>query len=248
MKHRSGVQGSSFAAKLLLETVDGVAVALACQLDSPLDLLRLGMACKRFRLKTVARPLDHDDSVATAEAAAAPQMWSIVSEAARRWVAGRPDEQRRWVPRRASDCWLGLMHEVGLLCAPLVLFWHPSTHITLSEGGTVATRVTRYDGNTWYASSKAVMRSGRHRARFTVLRGHFQYYGVVRPTGSVDEGGRPQAVPGHRFFSVYDGSRYPGRERWEGAQGAREGDAITLDLDLDAGTMTVWKNGNRRRR
>ena len=57
------------ATHILTETPDEVARAIACQLDSSLDLLRLGMACKRFRLKTVADP-EHDSGAA----GAAPEM------------------------------------------------------------------------------------------------------------------------------------------------------------------------------
>jgi hypothetical protein len=38
----------------LLATPREVAVNIACQLDNALDLLRLGIACKRFHLETVA--------------------------------------------------------------------------------------------------------------------------------------------------------------------------------------------------
>ena len=87
---RSTRSAARKATNILTETPDEVAMAIACQLDCPLDLLPLGMACKRFRLKTVADP-DHDSSGA---AGGAPEMWSIVSEAARRWLAAQPEAER----------------------------------------------------------------------------------------------------------------------------------------------------------
>ena len=38
------------------------------------------------------------------------------------------------------------------------------------------------------------------------------------------------------------GRRFPGGHAWEGRQAAKEGDRIGMLLDLDQGSMTVWKN------
>ena len=52
-------------------------------------------------------------------------------------------------------------------------------------------------------------------------------------------------VDGHCFYSTWSGYRMPGY-RWEGMQGARQpGDHIGMLLDLDQGSMSVWKNGER---
>ena len=75
------------AAKLLLETPDEVAMAIACQLDSPLDLLRLGMACKRFRLKTVAGP-EHDSAAAAAVPPSARRSWLTSGRAPTELLSG----------------------------------------------------------------------------------------------------------------------------------------------------------------
>ena len=51
-------------------------------------------------------------------------------------------------------------------------------------------------------------------------------------------------VDGHCFYYTTNGRRWPGQNAWEGMQGAREqGDCIGMLLDLDQGSMTVWKNG-----
>ena len=51
-------------------------------------------------------------------------MWSIVQEAARRWVwmaAALSEQERGWVlPRREEDSWLSLKQEILLLRKPLV--------------------------------------------------------------------------------------------------------------------------------
>jgi hypothetical protein len=52
-------------------------------------------------------------------ATAAGILWSIVEEAARRWLLALPPQERAWVPHAycdRSDGWLGMMHEVETLC------------------------------------------------------------------------------------------------------------------------------------
>ena len=53
-------------------------------------------------------------------------------------------------------------------------------------------------------------------------------------------------MDGHCFYATYSGRRFPGGHDWEGKQNAREdGDRIGMLLDLDQGSMTVWKNDER---
>ena len=48
------------------------------------------------------------------------------------------------------------------------------------------------------------------------------------------------------FYWTGGGNRYPGFGEWEGMQHAREeGDRIGLLLDLDQGTLTVYRNDSR---
>eukprot|EP01047_Picozoa_sp_COSAG01_P019065 COSAG01_NODE_1049_length_11922_cov_10.559587_10_plen_346_part_00 len=244
---------------LLLETPDEVALAIACALDSPLDLLRLSVSCRRFRLKMLTDP-DHDG-------AGAPEVWSLASEAARRWVAG---DSR--VPRRPGDCWLGLMNELRQLRAPPVFSrtsasvtgWHGDpveASVTLSEGGHVAA-MSRYDGYK-SAMSKVVMRAGRHFAVFTLLRGNDASIGVMRPSWDIeneDEYRRRVALnmdlsfddeyrdlngEGHLFYWANSGLCCSPEYEWEGQEGAEEGDRIGLLLDLDEGCMVVYRNDKR---
>lgn len=128
---------------VLLETPDEVAIRIAYALDSPLDMLRLSIACKRFRLRTITG--SRMDSGSGSEQGGMPELWSIVEAAARRWLAARPSAQRDWVPHwEDSVCTLGLMHELRLLMAP-TRFSQTHSMVTLSAGGTVAT----LDGPTW---------------------------------------------------------------------------------------------------
>ena len=60
------------------------------------------------------------------------------------------------------------------------------------------------------------------------------------------EGRNPEDLEGHCFYTTYDGACYPSYNHWEGRQNATElGDRIGLLLDLDQGTMTVYKNDER---
>ncbi len=100
------------------------------------------------------------------------------------------------------------------------------------------------------AASKAVMRSGRHFAQFTVLAGKNIFFGVIRPGWDVEGGVSAHNVDGHCFYWTVSGGRYPPRQthwgalggiEWEGQQTAKQGDRIGMLLDLDQGSMTVWK-------
>ena len=92
------------------------------------DLLRLQLTCPRFAAKVIAAP---SVSGGGGPAAAAPEMLSLAEEAARCWVAGCSEQERGWVPRRADESWLGLMHEVGVLRLPLA-FGRSHADVTLS--------------------------------------------------------------------------------------------------------------------
>ena len=47
---------------------------------------------------------------------------------------------------------------------------------------------------------------------------------------------------GHCFYDTGDRRHFPGNSNWEGVQPAEEGDLIGMLLDLDQGSMTIWKN------
>jgi len=98
------------------------------------------------------------------------------------------------------------------------------------------------------------MRSGRHLAQFTVLDGKAMFFGVVRPGWDVEgvacAWAWSEATDGHCFYSTHSRWRFPdSREladpgyNWKGKRGAREvGDRIGMLLDLDQGSMSVWKD------
>jgi hypothetical protein len=151
---------------LLLDSImDDTLLHIATFLTAAKELLCLQLTCSRFATKCIAAP-----SSGGLGAAAAPEMLSLVEEAARRWLAGCSEQERGWVRRRASESFLGLMYEVEGLRLPL--FGRRHTNITLSshgitgEQGSVATNyaqwVTEDEWEHRTAASKAVMRAGRH--------------------------------------------------------------------------------------
>ena len=83
--------------------------------------------------------------------------------------------------------------------------------------------------------------------QFTVIVGDDLLLGVIRPGWDVEGGENAFAVDGHCFYETYNGLRYPGPNYdWEGRQSAEEqGDRIGMLLDLDQGSMSIWKNGER---
>jgi len=211
----------------LLTMTDDLLIHIASMLTAPTDLVRLQLTCPRF----------------TDKVCGSSEMLSIPQEAARLWVAGCSEQERDWVPRRGLESWLGLMHEMGALRLPLAFGWsHPT--IALSENGAVAT-VGLVGGMFRSAASDVVMRSGRHFAQFTETVGdRFVAFGVLRPGWGVRVGADAFNVDGHCFYYTRSGNRLPGRHAWEGMQGARkQGDSIGMLLDLDQGSMSIWKNG-----
>ena len=96
------------------------------------------------------------------------------------------------------------------------------------------------------AASKAVMRSGRHFIQFTVIVGDDMLFGVIRPGWDVEGGEAAYEVDGHCFYYKYNGWRMPGSHEWEGVHSVKEqGDRIGMPLDLDQGSVTIWKNGEK---
>jgi hypothetical protein len=230
---------TSTAARLLLEVPDETALAIACHLENPLDMLRLGLACKRFSMKTVVAT---DSSVDAAVAGKHPKSWSVVDEAARRWLAAQPEAERARVPRRVGvDSWLGLKHELMMLASPLMLS-RKARGVILTDNGTVATGYAYMT-----AASKVVMRAGRNYSEFTVIANGGVLCGIIRPGWNVEgqcELGRPRPnqTTDHSFYWPHSGRRDPGYEVWPGTQASQVGDRVGMLLDLTAGTLTVYKN------
>ena len=129
------------------------------------------------------------------------QLLSIVEEAARRWLLTCPLEDRQKAPKRAIDCYKGLMHEVQRLRTPLAFSQAPESIVVSDNRMEVAKEINCG----WRAASCGVtMRAGRHFAQFTLLRGS-PSCGIIRPGWDVliDKGD----LTGHCFFEAWLGTR-----------------------------------------
>eukprot|EP01046_Picozoa_sp_COSAG06_P030999 COSAG06_NODE_2985_length_5985_cov_81.901121_1_plen_451_part_00 len=124
------------------------------------------------------------------------------------------------------------------------VFFPAHPHITLVEDNAVA-ELTKSDGSWHTAASEAtVSGGGLHAARFTVRKGRYMVFGAIRADWGVEGEESAHYVQGHCFYETFNGRRYPGNSEWGGMQGAREeGDRIDMLLDLGAGSMSVFKNG-----
>ena len=226
---------------LLTGVTDDTLQHIVSCVPSAKDLLRLGLSCVRLGTCSVR-------GVDVIAAAAPAQLWSIVEEEARRWLMKCTDQERGWVPRRERESWLGLMQGVELL-RRAVGFGRSHASVTLSDGGSQATRSADESDADYTAASEGVMRAGRHYAQFTALGivniSFGPGLGVIRPRWDVEGGVDAYCVPGHCFYITDEGSRYPGDRDWQGRQASEEGDRIGLLLDLDQGSMTVYKNDER---
>lgn len=95
------------------------------------------------------------------------------------------------------------------------------------------------------------MREGVHFAEFTITRKACGVFvGLIRPrwdlercdvTGAHDM--TAATLYGHCLYYSLSGKRWPDNTAWDGMQPSREGDRVGLLLDLDQGSLTVYKNG-----
>ena len=121
-----------------------------------------------------------------------------------------------------------------------------------------------------YSNSNHVMRAGRHYATFTSKGNRSVCIGIVRPLPNWDKRGLDRFTPSDeehyrvlsRTVGYYSNVHYcslpihtrPGScfltdwyrwrfHEWDGSEGFAIGDKIGMLLDLDAGTLCIYKNG-----
>ena len=157
-------------------------------------------------------------------------MQCIADEAGRLWVAGCSEQERGWVPRREHESWLCLMREAELL------------RLALSFGRAHASIPVSEDAGRFQLADGGEQACDAIEASFCAIYGGIRQRHIVR-RGPTERGGYAPDVDGHCFYCTGSGQRLPGYRGWEGRQSAREqGDRIGMLLDLDQGSITVWKN------
>jgi hypothetical protein len=128
----------------------------------------------------------------------------------------------------------------------VVAFDKAHARMGLSEGNAVVTRTEGDYRRYRTAASGAVLKGGGlHMVQLTLRQGYNMVFGLIRADWDVEGAEDTNWVQGHCFYSTGTGRRNPGNIGWEGMQSAKKNDRIGLLLDLDAGSLTVYKNDER---
>ena len=235
---------------------DDTLLHIASFLSTAKDLLCLRLSNKRFDIKCLA----------------APEFLCIPEEAGRRRLAGCSEHERAWVPRRGTESWLALLWELELLRLPLLfgrsharVTLSENGAVAMKESGmqtfwhAAASQRTMRAGRHFVQFTLETDPTDRFDMFLGVIRPGWDVEGGVNghsdegllDQGLLDDEGDGTVAP--CCYRPLDGKCYPPRRlpspdhplqlQWEGQQGAREdGDRIGMLLDLDEGSMTIWKN------
>ena len=225
---------------------DDIFVLIAAELDACM-LGRLACTAPRFWRASVADPAH--------KGGGPPELWSVAEEGARRrLVADAQSEQVLW-RAAGGGAWLRALAASLKSKLPPLKFERVHSMLRLSDREIEAKRrqvllvgdtVTGATGHYRAAATKVVMRAGQHYAEFEALTGvgggeSGVSVGVIRPTWDVEGGVLPSRESGHAFYWLPGGHKFPGNEGWSGMEEACKGDTIGLLLDIDKGTLTVFK-------
>lgn len=188
------------------------------------SLACLECSCKRFATKSCIGSA----GLSAGLAVATQQTWSLVNEAARRWILNCSEQERAWLsPRREiideSLYPIGCESLLGLMCEVEELRRAAIFGQSLENW---ATRPPKYmdsrlrAGRPYNATKSLVkMRKGCHRAQFTVASEHRDMlFGVVRPNWDIWKDDAAETVPGHCFYEAGTGLRCEAScesSRWE---------------------------------
>ena len=222
------------------------------------ELFSLALTCKSFGWRQPTSTLN----------------WSLVEEVSRQAVCSRAtDDEMRCLPRYSSGSttWLSIHHRLEHLLMFDVLL---GAYIGYRNWDKTAVLGTKKGDFCTAVSSGHVMRSGIHFAEFEIISGE-PYIGIVRPMPSLDAEAYENDcffVGRRAFYHAFlaqrsddwgDGnvhaceySSYTGKvcwtdwddgddADWEGMECCGTGDTIGMLLNLEKGTLTVWKNNRR---
>ncbi|EJK51083.1 hypothetical protein THAOC_29781 [Thalassiosira oceanica] len=223
------------------------------------ELLNLALTCKSFGWhQPVSTP-----------------NWSLVEEVARQTVCSRATgDEMGCLPQyiRGAATWLSILHRHEHLLMFDVLLGGVIEHRRNGDKSAVCATGGDYDRSV-AVSSSYVMKSGAHYAEFLIT--GEPYIGIVRPMPGLDAGAYRNGFDFFegRFytdflaqrsddwgdskvhaceFSCYDGEmgwtdwdNFETDIEWEGRESCRSGDTVGMLLNLDEGTLTVYRNNRR---
>ena len=196
----------------------------------------------------------------------------IVEEGARRSLGAHPAYVQAWVPRRSTDRWLTLLHEAEELSKPIAFNWYRNGMVVENElGGASKLRSMQSSGPYPFdpqvyppfavCHNVVMMRAGTFFMEFDICKvgpglesasvglvaanfnptasnGAHNLHGVwtstVGPMLSLGDGSLP--------ILPYDNGEWPGKDD---VVEAKSGDLLGLLLDLDQGSLAVYRNGVR---
>ena len=222
-------------------------------------LLNLALTCRRFGIAQSRSDTGGDDSL------------SLVEETARRIVQDiATEEQMNALPSYDGENWLSKYNYLQSLRAPLT-FDQLVGSIEYVEGN--KSRITNHGTPDWAtAFSNNIMMAGKHYASYEVRDGSGLLLGVMRPGEAVQSAmGSPLFRKFYDNFSqsrlsvrynntvnccMYGSSGYCWSSDWgEGYSNSQPWDGmeelsaspykIGMLLDLDEGTLSVYKNGRK---
>ncbi|KAL7545775.1 hypothetical protein ACHAWF_009122 [Thalassiosira exigua] len=215
---------------------------------SPADIFGLAMASKRFggssamaRASTKRRP--------------GTWPWSLMEEASRRRIlaaksdAGNPWRESDLIALRGEESWMAVDHRLHLLRYSLVFSRIIGSGLGYVDGDIQHVQWKRMDRVGFsVAICQEVMKSGSHFAEFAVVNYGAVCLGVIRPIHNW-----PKKRIKHDEYRVYCESQsifdpgYVGsvNEYYYNCENSlfKEGDTVGLSVDLEDGSMTVFKNG-----
>ena len=247
---------------------------LLCFLSSD-GLARMELTCTRLAAKVIVEPIGDLHVACSTHSEAAddgdlksctPVYWSSSQEVARRNLCRCTAQERSWAPRRRHESWTALLHEVELLQRPLV-FSCASPLIALSQGGAkVALHLESDEWTEWHpAVCEPEMRAGRHLAEFTIIGAEYPYVRVqvhmllalfqvsqsldaeIESCNDPSDSSAAESWSDRMAVAYHtsNGRRTPGQAAWHGMRCACRGDKIGLLLNIDEGSLEVFKNDQR---
>ncbi|EJK77291.1 hypothetical protein THAOC_00886, partial [Thalassiosira oceanica] len=220
------------------------------------ELLNLALTCKSFGWR---------QPVST-------QNWSVVEEVARQTVCLRAtDDEMDSLPSYGVTTWLSILHRYEHLLMFDALHGGCIEHRNGDKSAVFASGPMNCSSVA--VSSSYVMGSGVHYAEFLIT--GEPYIGIVRPMPGLDAGSYQEGFDffEHSFYTDFlaqrsddwvnsdvhaidfscgeegvswtDWDDYEIGIAWDGMESCQSGDTVSMLLNLDVGTLTVYKNNRR---
>jgi len=247
---------------LLENAKDDAILHIASYLD-PSELVRLSLTCRRFGSKDNENGGSGSDN----------DNISLMEEAAHQIINEARVEEKNALPKYEGESWITLYNELLLLRCPLTFdqlvgkgIGYPVENdksiVTVSDTTLLQPGICNHK-----------MRAGKHYAKFVIAGIGILRLGVMRPQKGLNKRGYDQLFAFSGYNSVnqernerwgdsnVDACTYNSNNgeckcinwqeggsiytEWEGMEESRSGDVIGLLLDLDEGSLTVFKNERR---